>query len=67
MTSFEPFDLPTELELGAATSATQIEGGDTGNSWFEWSTQPGRIADKTDTLRAADHWQRFAEDFALMA
>jgi len=67
MTSFEPFDLPPELELGAATSATQIEGGDTGNSWFEWSTQPGRIADKTDTLRAADHWQRFAEDFALMA
>ncbi len=67
MISYEPFDLPAKLKLGAAASATQIEGGDTNNSWYEWSVTPGKIADNTNTLRAADHWNRYAEDTELMA
>lgn len=65
--SIEPFTLPENLLLGVATSALQIEGGDTQNDWYRWSRQPGRIADGTDSFRAADHYARYKEDAELMA
>lgn len=67
MVSYEPFQLPDVLELGVATAATQIEGADRNNSWYEWSTHPGRIADGSSPLRANEHWSRYGEDIALMA
>ena len=46
------FKLPENLLLGTATAATQIEGGDTNNSWYDWALVPGHIADSTSPLRA---------------
>ncbi len=51
--------------LGVATSATQIEGGDENNSWYDWYKQ-GKIHDKTSPLRADDHFNRYEEDLQLM-
>lgn len=61
------FKLPENLLLGVATAATQIEGGDTNNSWYEWATIPGHIKDGTSPLRGNDHYNRVEQDIALMA
>ncbi len=62
-----PFTLKKDFLLGTATAATQIEGGDTNNSWFEWATIPGNIADGTSPLRATDHYKKYKSDTELMA
>ena len=55
-----------DLRLGVATAAVQIEGGDRGNSWYDWARTPGHIADGSSPLRASDHWHRWREDTDLM-
>ena len=52
--------------LGAATAATQIEGGDLGHNWNDWYRR-GRIKDGSDPARANDHYNRWREDADLMA
>lgn len=59
------FRLKPGLLLGAATAATQIEGGDANNSWYDWYGR-GKIKDQTSPARANDHYQRWAEDLDLM-
>ncbi len=59
------FNLPN-CELGVATAATQIEGGDLDTNWHRWAAS-GRIKDGSSPARAADHWNRVAEDIALLA
>ncbi len=54
-------------ELGVATAATQIEGGDADTIWHRWAAEPGRVADGSTPVRAADHWERYAADTALVA
>ena len=61
-----PFTLPEDFVFGTATASVQIEGGDTNNSWYRWSRQPGRIADGSDCSTADDHWNRVGEDISLM-
>lgn len=65
------FDRPLNgLLIGTASAATQIEGGDTNNNWYEWAEGPnstGNVADGSSPLRANDHWNRWREDNALMA
>lgn len=65
MTHLKSFDLPKDFMLGSATSATQIEGGDKNNSWYEWCLW-GNIEDGSSCLRAADHWNRYEEDIELL-
>lgn len=67
MPHVSPFDLPDSLLLGVATAATQIEGGDRNNSWYDFAQRPGVIADGSSPLRATEHWQRWREDTDLMA
>jgi beta-glucosidase len=67
MSRVNPFRLTENLMLGCATAATQIEGGDTNNSWYEWSTRPGKIKDGSSTLQANQHWERYESDINLMA
>lgn len=67
MSNVKPFRLPPDLCLGCATAATQIEGGDKNNSWFQWAEGKGHIKDGTSPLRANDHWNRYKEDLKLMA
>jgi len=61
----EGFSLKSGMKLGVATAATQIEGGDRNNSWFDWSLK-GKILDKSSPLRANDHYVRYREDTALL-
>jgi len=60
------FILPPDFLMGSATSGLQIEGGDTNNSWYAWCNTPGHIKDGSNCIRAADHWNRYAEDIAIM-
>jgi beta-glucosidase len=59
------FRLPDNFLMGAATAATQIEGGDTNNNWYDWCMK-GKIKDGTSCVRADDHWNRVEEDIELM-
>jgi len=52
--------------FGAATSSTQIEGGDTKNSWYQWCSEPGHISDSSNCIRACDHWNRVEEDTKIL-
>jgi beta-glucosidase len=52
--------------LGVATAATQIEGGELDTNWHRWAAA-GRIPDGTSPVRAADHWNRVADDIALLS
>lgn len=59
------FRLPN-CELGVATAATQIEGGDLDTNWHRWAAA-GRVKDGSSPARAADHWNRVEDDIALLA
>jgi beta-glucosidase len=57
---------PSHFLFGAATSAYQIEGGIT-NDWTQWE-EAGRLKDpRARCGRATDHWNRWEEDFELLA
>ncbi len=61
----KPFQFPASFLLGTATAALQIEGGDRNNSWYRWA-ETGHIRDGSHCIVACDHWNRVAEDIALM-
>ena len=60
-----PFDLPEHMQLGVAAAATQIEGGNQQNSWYEWY-QKGHIKDGSDPSVATNHYALYETDAALM-
>lgn len=53
------------IYLGVATASSQIEGGEVGSNWNAYS-DAGKITDGSNVKRAADHWNRYEEDIALM-
>lgn len=56
------------IELGVATSATQIEGGDAPTIWHRWAADPdGGAVDRSSPAVACDHWNRVEADTELMA
>ena len=57
---------PTDFRWCVATSAHQIEGGNTQSDWAHWEAQPGRIKRNEQSGEASGHWTRIAEDTALM-
>ena len=57
--------LPKGFLWGTATAAHQIEGGNT-NDWTRFEAQPGAIERGETSAVSADHWNRMAEDVALM-
>lgn len=57
---------PENFSLGVASAATQIEGGDTNNSWYDWYKK-GHIADGSDPSIATRHYEKYQEDSSLMA
>lgn len=59
------FKLKSGMLLGVATAATQIEGGDENNNWYDWYRQ-GKILDGSSPARANDHYVRWREDLQLM-
>jgi beta-glucosidase len=56
------FEFPPDFLWGAATSAHQVEGGNTNNDWWAWE-QAGRV--RAPSGAACDHYHRFREDFDL--
>ena len=60
------FDLKPGMLLGAATSATQIEGGDQNNNWYDWYRR-GYIKNNADPSIATGHYTRWREDLNLMS
>ncbi len=60
------FKLRDGMELGAASAAAQIEGGETDHSWTDWYRR-GHIKDGSSPARANDHYNRWLEDDQLMA
>src|SRR5690625_6619674 len=61
----KPFQLPEHFLFGTATASLQIEGGDRNNNWYRFCEQ-GKTRDGTHCIVAADHWNRYKEDIALM-
>jgi beta-glucosidase len=54
-----------EFMLGVASSCTQIEGGDTNNTWYEWCRKQNPF--KRDMcIRGCDHWNRVKEDTEIL-
>ena len=58
--------LPPGFLWGTATSGYQVEGGSEGEDWWAFEQGPGRIARGERSGRAADAWNRVAEDVELM-
>jgi beta-glucosidase len=56
---------PPGFLWGTATAAHQVEGGNH-NDWSRFEEEPGRIAHGDRSGLAVDHWNRMAEDVALM-
>ena len=52
--------------LGASSAATQVEGGDRNNNWYDWYRH-GNIKDGSDPSVATMHWEHWQEDAELMA
>ena len=59
-------DFPRAFLWGAATAAHQVEGGCTGNDWWDWEHDPasGCVEPSGD---ANDQYHRYDQDFALLA
>ena len=58
---------PAGFLWGAATSAHQVEGGNTLNDWWRFEQLPGVIRGGRGSGEACRHWERFDDDFALAA
>lgn len=59
------FCLPKGFLMGTATASVQIEGGDTGNTWYNWCLE-GHIIDNSNCINANNHWNRVSEDIELL-
>lgn len=60
------FKLKEGFLLGAASAATQIEGGECGHNWNDWYHR-GNITDGSDPARSTGHYNLWREDADLMA
>ena len=59
-------DFPPGFLWGSATSAHQVEGGNTNNDWWVWEhdAQTKAVEPSGDAI---DHFHRYDDDFALLA
>ena len=62
---------PNNFMWGTATAAHQAEGNNTNNNWYRFEHQKGsngkpRIHNNDKSGLAADHWNRYNQDIALM-
>ena len=63
----EKIELRKDLLLGVATASTQIEGGDTNNTWYEWTKDGNKTKDGSTSLRANNHYADYKKHIDLMA
>jgi len=55
-----------DLKFGVSTSATQIEGGDTNNTWYRWTKNGDVTKDGSSCFKANNHWNKYKEHIDLM-
>lgn len=55
-----------DILLGVATAATQIEGDDRNNSWYDWAER-GNVSDGSSPVLANQHYRLYRQDIDLMA
>ncbi len=60
------FKLKPDFLLGAASAATQIEGGELNHNWNDWYNR-GKIKDGTNPARTNEHYDRWQEDADVMS
>lgn len=58
--------LPADFLWGSGTAAHQVEGGNTGNDWWDWEHDPNSPAVES-SADGIDHYHRYDADFALLA
>lgn len=61
-----PFRFPPGFLFGAATAATQVEGGCETSDWAEFARTPGHVHGGDTPQVACDSWNRWQEDVALL-
>ncbi len=62
---FKRVDFPKGFLWGAATSAYQVEGGNTNNQWWAFEQLEGKIERGERCGAACNHYERYEEDFDL--
>jgi len=60
-----PLKFPKGFLWGTATSAHQVEGGNDYNDWWAWEEGAGHVKNDDMSGKAADHYNRFREDFGI--
>jgi beta-glucosidase len=58
---------PRDFLWGSATAAHQVEGGNHANDWWAWESVPGRIKNNDRSDPACDQFNRYRDDFKLLA
>jgi beta-glucosidase len=57
---------PEGFLWGTATSAHQVEGGNSNSDWWEWELRPGSPC-REPSGAAIDHYNRYPQDISLLA
>ena len=59
-------DFPAGFLWGTATSAHQVEGGNSNSDWWEWELRPDTPC-KEPSGAAVEHYRRYGRDVAMLA
>jgi len=65
VSAMETVKFSKDFMLGVASSSTQIEGGITNSTWYEWCRKRNLFRQDT-CIRGCDHWNRVQEDTGIL-